>query len=128
MARFRRSKPITSLKQFRYVWGISLFPRFVHPRKIPDTIKHFYPRKRFQARLSITADDIQGILALNSTEAQKIMEEIKAKRYKSPFPFITVKDLARYMHVAQWHIHHYFVTNELYEHYEMRNRHIRKHH
>jgi hypothetical protein len=102
-----------------------IISRGVFARPIPDVIKYFYPHKPYRPRLSITLDDIAGILALTDEEARKVMNEINAMPHKSKFPFITVKDMAAYLKINQWRIQHYFYSCINYEYYEMREKHRR---
>ncbi|WP_205514464.1 hypothetical protein [Longitalea arenae] len=125
MKRQRRPLHCPTLKQYlsskRAI--TPLISRGVFARPIPDLMKYFYPHKPYRPRLSVTQQDIAGILALNDEEARKVMTEINAMRSKSKYPFITVKDVATYLKVNQWRVQHYFYSCMMYEYYEMRERH-----
>ncbi len=128
MPRSRRKREPENLLEFKKLWGIKQFPRKAHPKELPDTTKHFYPRKPFRPRLDITLDEIKDILLIGATEAREIVKEIKGKSYKSKYPFITIKEFARYTKLKIWQIHHYFITCEMFERNEIREKHKRGHH
>ncbi|WP_207515084.1 hypothetical protein [Longitalea luteola] len=125
MKRQRRPLNCPTLKQYlsskRAITPI--ISRGVFARPIPDVMKYFYPHKPYRPRLSITLEDIAGILALTDDEARKVMREIDAMPGRSKYPFITVKDMAAFLKINQWRIQHYFYSCMIYEYYEMRQRH-----
>lgn len=126
--RQRRTHKYTNIKQYliaKRALTPTISKRDFAPA-FPDILKYFYAHKPYRPRFSITLDDIAGILALTQMEARNVMQEINAMPRKSKFPFITVKDMAIYMKVAQWQIQQYFVSFQQYEHYEMRERYKRK--
>lgn len=127
MKRHRRPLNCPTVKQYlsskRAITPIISRGAFARP--IPDVIKYFYPHKPYRPRLSITLDDIAGILVLSREEALDVMSEINAMSHKSKYPFITVKDMAAYLKINQWRIQHYFYTCMNYEYFEMRERHRR---
>ncbi|HUP13594.1 MAG TPA: hypothetical protein VM187_15330, partial [Niastella sp.] len=94
--RSNRISAPTSLAEYKKHWGIKPFPRKAHPREIPDTTKHFYARKPFRPRLDITLEEIKDILVISTDDAREVIREIKTKSYKSEFPFVTVKEFARF--------------------------------
>ena len=128
MPRSRSMREPSNLNEYKKHWGIKPLPRRAHPRELPDTTKHFYPRKPFRPRLDITLDEIKDILAIGTDEAHAIMWEIKSKSYKTEFPFITVKEFTRYAKLKIWEVQHYFITCEMFERYEIREKYKRGHH
>ena len=125
MKRPKRPQKYTSIKEY-LLTKRALTPTISKRNFVPDILKYFYPHKPYRPRLSMTLDDIAGILALTKMEAREVMQEIMAMPRKSKFPFITVRDLACYMKVAQWQIQRYFVGYQQYEEHEMRERFRRK--
>jgi hypothetical protein len=115
MPRSRRMPEPMNLTEYKRRWGIKPFPRKARPREIPDATKHFYPRKPFRPRLDITLEEIKDILIINTADALQIIKEIKSKSYSTEFPFVTVKEFARYTKLKVWQIQQYFITCEIFE-------------
>jgi hypothetical protein len=124
----RKQRTPDNLTEYKKVWGIKLPPRKAYPKEIPDTVKHFYRRKPFRPRLDITLEEIKDILHISTPEASEVIEKIKQQSYKTDFPFITIKEFARYAKLQVWQVHQYFISDQVYEDIRTREDYKGRHH
>jgi hypothetical protein len=124
----RKQRTPDNLVEYKKYWGIKPPPRRAYPKEIPDTIKHFYRRKPFSPRLDITIEEIKDIMHLSTPEAHELVQKIKSQSYSTDFPFVTVKEFARYSKLKIWQVHHYFISDQVYEDLRTREEYKGRHH
>lgn len=124
----RRERTPDNLAEYKKAWGIKPPPRKARPWQVPDATKHFYRRKPFRPRLDITLEEIKDILHLSTPEAREVMQTIKQQPYKTDFPFVTVKEFARYAKLKVWQVHQYFISDQVYEDVRTREDYKGRHH